>query len=167
MILQYILYNLKVDETTFQISHERKAVQKTARPQRVWPKMWQTYTRTLLRLRKRSHSIWGERERAEICGILWRESDICDSCVTGGGRKVPHLAWHTLRTVAWDRQPVFEPGWISSATSLHSSVVHITKRNWSRSAVKPSKSSQKTKWTMYNRSWKSLLNYSIHTIEHG
>ena len=39
MTLQYILYNLKVEEATFQISHERKAVQKAARPQRVWPKM--------------------------------------------------------------------------------------------------------------------------------
>ena len=42
--LQQILYNLEVEETTFQMSHERKPV---PLPQRVWPKMRQTYTRTL------------------------------------------------------------------------------------------------------------------------
>ena len=47
MTLEQILCNLKVEETIFQMSHERKAVQPTARPQRVWRKMWQTYTRSL------------------------------------------------------------------------------------------------------------------------
>ena len=39
MTLQQILYNLKVEETTFQISHEQNAEQQTARTQRGWSNM--------------------------------------------------------------------------------------------------------------------------------
>ena len=35
MTQQQILYKLKIEEMTFRMSHEQKAMQQTARPQRV------------------------------------------------------------------------------------------------------------------------------------